>query len=480
MTKKFTAFILGIMATVGGIFPSTVFDISASAEETGNLEYTEVLEDLETDEKFDTVNYPKKTSDYSLSVIQIAESVNDELFLYVYQPSDAVKELTATKVLFSTAINENFSPQLYDLTLVHTDGVFDKYKVEDFTVKEDAVRYYSIVRLQRTFDTDIDTPSGTDNEIVEVSEEVGQLWTACTIDGKVTYDYIYTETIEITDKWTGFLRYHDGFKLYIGACDSWFIAFNTDKRIEKLTGATVGYTARTYGKYVYLNQDKQGSVEYGEPKYASVDLSDMDTVKTEADGLFGKTYKWNRIESVETFEKETTLTDEAKKQLEGKQWVLRFLETEYTQSLPSNGLIYKTGTEVGEETILRLQFETAGNSYNLGVVDNEQTPDETPDNKPDIDTTLDEMKAFLKMCKELWAWLKSNWKWLAIAAVALIVGVPLIIAFLPSIIRFVVLCGKGLIKLLWWLVIGIAFVIASPVLLLIWIIKGFISLFKKE
>ena len=103
---------------------------------------------------------------------------------------------------------------------------------------------------------------------------------------------------------------------------------------------------------------------------------------------------------------------------------------------------------------------------------------------PDVDPapypTVDEVKTFIQMLMEIWAWLKANWKWLAIAAVALIVGVPLIIAFLPSIIRFVVWCGKGLIKLLWWLVIGIAFVIASPVLLLIWIIKGFISLFKKE
>ena len=42
------------------------------------------------------------------------------------------------------------------------------------------------------------------------------------------------ETITITDKFVGFVRYKDGFKLYVGACDSHFVAFNTDKPIDKL------------------------------------------------------------------------------------------------------------------------------------------------------------------------------------------------------------------------------------------------------
>ena len=41
------------------------------------------------------------------------------------------------------------------------------------------------------------------------------------------------ETITITDKFVGFVRYKDGFKLYVGACDSHFVAFNTDKPIRQ-------------------------------------------------------------------------------------------------------------------------------------------------------------------------------------------------------------------------------------------------------
>ena len=148
----FIKFLLTVAMT--GVFP--VVAITAKAEETENIQYTSVVKDLQKDESFNVEAYPSNAEDYSMQVIQIAESVNKELFLYVYQPSDEVKELTATKVSLSTAINENFYPLLYDLTLISTEGVFDKYKVEGLTVKDDAVRYYSIVRLQRDFDETIE------------------------------------------------------------------------------------------------------------------------------------------------------------------------------------------------------------------------------------------------------------------------------------------------------------------------------------
>lgn len=442
---KFKIFIRILLTlAITGLLP--VVAVTAKAEEINDKQYTSVLADLQKDDSFNIEEYPSKLNEYSMQVIQISESANKELFVYVYQPSDAVKELTATKVSISTAINESFYPELYNLTLINSEGVFDKYKVEGLTVKEDAVRYYSIIRLQRAFDTEIDEPSGTDNEIEEVSEEVGQLWTACTVDGQVTYQYVYEETIEVTDKWTGVVRYNDGFKLHIGACDSWFIAFNTEKRIDKLKEATVGYTARTYEKYFHTNQDKQGSVEYDEPKYASVDLSDIDKVNYEADGLFGKTYEWSRIESVETFKNDTALTDEAKENLKGKQWVLRFLETKYSKTYPLGGVMYTTGTEVAEETILRLKFETKGKVYNLGVIDNEQTPDNKPDGGSKTTETPDWIERLLK-------WLKAHPKETIIIVLAIIICLPIVISLLPS-----------LIKLLFYVVL-------SPLLLLKWLGK---------
>ena len=437
----FIKFLLTVAMT--GVF--SVVAITAKAEETENIQYTSVVKDLQKDESFNVEAYPSNAEDYSMQVIQMAESVNKELFLYVYQPSDEVKELTATKVSLSTAINENFYPLLYDLTLISTEGVFDKYKVEGLTVKDDAVRYYSIVRLQRDFDETIDKPSETDNEIIEVSEEVGQLWTACTIDGKVSYQCIAEETIEVTDKWTGFVRYNDGFKLHIGACDSWFIAFNTEKRIDKLMEATIGYSAREYEQYRQISE-AQPSKYYGEPKFATVDLSDIDKVNYETDGLFGKTYEWSRIESVETFKNDTALTDEAKENLKGKQWVLRFLETKYSKTYPLGGVIYTIGTEVAEETILRLKFETNGKVYNLGVVDNELTPDTIPDGGSQIAETPDWVERLLE-------WIKTHPKEALIILLAIIICLPIVILLLPS-----------LIKLLFY-------VLLSPILLLNWLGK---------
>lgn len=437
----FIKFLLTVAMT--GVFP--VVAITAKAEETENIQYTSVVKDLQKDESFNVEAYPSVANDYALEVIQIAESVNKELFLYVYQPSDEVKELTATKVSLSTAINENFYPLLYDLTLISTEGVFDKYKVEGLTVKEDAVRYYSIVRLQRDFDETIDKPSETDNEIIEVSEEVGQLWTACTVGDNVSYQCITEETIEITDKWTGFVRYNDGFKLHIGACDSWFIAFNTEKRIDKLMEATIGYSAREYEQYRQTSE-AQPSVYYGELKFATVDLSNIDKVNYEADGLFGKTYEWGRIESVETFKNDTALTDEAKENLKGKQWVLRFLETKYSKTYPLGGVIYTTGTEVAQETILRLKFETNGQAYNLGVVDNELTPDTIPDGGSHIAETPDWIERLLE-------WIKTHPKEALIILLAIIICLPIVISLLPS-----------LIKLLFYVVL-------SPLLFLSWLGK---------
>ena len=443
-TNFFIKFLLTVAMT--GIFP--VVAISAKAEEIEDIRYTSVVTDLQRDESFNGANYPSVANDHSLEVIQIAESENKELFVYVYQPSDEVKELTATKVVLSTAINENFYPLVYDLTLISTEGVFDKYKVERLTVKEDVVRYYSIVRIQRVYDSEIDKPLDTDNEIIEVSEEVGQLWTACTIDGNVSYECIAEETIEVKDKWTGFLRYNDGFKLHIGACDSWFIAFNTDKRIDKLKEATVSYSVRDYEQYMHTNQNQPTSISYGESKLVMVDLSDIDKVTYEADGLFGKTYKWNRIESVETFKQETALTDEAKKNLEGKEWVLRILETKFSKTYPLGGVIYSTGTEVSEETILRLKFETYGKSYNLGVVDNEQTPDREPDGGSQIAEKPDWIERLLK-------WIKTHPKEALMILLAIIICLPIVITLFPYIIKLLV------------------YVVLSPVLLINWLGKLF-------
>ena len=104
--------------------------------------YSGVLQDLQKDESFQSGNYPLNGQDYSLRLIQVAESAEKELFLYVYQPSGETKNFTASSVNISTTINDEISFLTYRLQKVDSSGTLYKYKVQNFTVKTEPTRYY--------------------------------------------------------------------------------------------------------------------------------------------------------------------------------------------------------------------------------------------------------------------------------------------------------------------------------------------------
>ena len=80
---------------------------------TTEITYSDVLDDLKKDETFDTGKYPVDENDYTLRIIQIAESTAKELYVYVYRPCEATKDLLATSINLSIPkINETIkSPQ---------------------------------------------------------------------------------------------------------------------------------------------------------------------------------------------------------------------------------------------------------------------------------------------------------------------------------------------------------------------------------
>ncbi len=380
---------------------------------------SEVISELEFDKNFSVELYPSVNNDFSFQVLTIAESSDKSLFLYVYQPSHFVKDLIATSVNISTGINDNLSYKNYKLELISTEGVFDKYLVKDFSVKDDALRYYDISSIFRVFDSEIDNSADNKNDINEVSFEIGKLFTASTVEGKVTYTCVETETIVISDKYVGFVRYSNGFWLYADKCDSHYVAFSTEKQIERLMEADVYYVSRAYSKYLSLIGGS--SEEYGDPEEHYVSLIYSDVVSNPADKLFGKEYQWNRIESVSDFISKEDLTDETKDALSGKDWVLRFCETEY-RYMSGTGSSLTQSTLISEVTILRLKFETEGKVYNLGVVDNKQSGDLTvPDN-----TNTNEIE-FPDLSKADWL------KW-----IGLIVIVFLLLPLLPFIVKVIV------------------------------------------
>ena len=249
--------------------------------------YSGVLDDLKKDSSFDASNYPSKVDDNSIHIVQIAESVDKELFVYAYQPSGKSKDFRASSINISTTINEAISFFNYKLEYLNSSGVFYKYKVKDLIVKSDGVRYYAISSIYRPFDSSVDNQASGDNTISEVPYAVNKQYAFGEINGKPYVNCVDIETIIITDKFVGFVRYSDGFKLYTGACDSHFVAFNTDKPIDKLLEADVYYTSQEYSKVTAPFVGEKNA--FGEKKDNYAYLKYTDKVEHNGGGLFAGT-----------------------------------------------------------------------------------------------------------------------------------------------------------------------------------------------
>ena len=341
------------------VFLTGAQSFSAVAAEE-NKTASGVIEDLSKDVSFNTENYPSNAKDYSLSVMQLAESTDKELFIYVYQPSE--DKVRASSINISTTINDEISFFNYPLELLNFEGTLFKYKVMNFEVKKDPVRYYAISSIYRPFDASIGDKKSGNNTINEVNYAVNRQYCFGEINGKPYVNCIDIETIVVTDKFVGFVRYKDGFKLYVGACDSHFVAFNTDKPIDKLLEADVYYTTQEYSSsWAALVGEKE---TFGDKADKCAYLKYTDKVEHAGGGWFAGTYKWDRIQTIDDFIKgenreniyhgavldvkiSSKLTDEALTELKGKKWVLRFAETNY--SLSSN---YTTGATFESYTLV--------------------------------------------------------------------------------------------------------------------------------
>lgn len=419
------------------------FPVTAKAE---NIVYSDVLEDLSKDESFDTNNYPQVADDYSLQVIQLAESEDRELFVYVYQPSGTTKNYTASSINISTTINDDISYYNYKLTRLSSGGTLYKYLVQNFTVKTDTTRYYAISSIYRPFNEDEDEQASNGNTVTEVNFEVAKQYCFSTINGNPYVSVVDIETIVVTDKFVGFVRYDDGFKLCTTACDSHFVAFSTDKDMDKLLEADVYYTSQTYYRSYVILVGVEETFGDKEDNYAY--LTYTDAVEHTGNGLFAGTYTWERIQTVEEFIEDTEnytnvytgavlnvskgniIDDDAKAELETKEWVLRFAETDYTL-IVGDGSNYTHSTLVGDVTILRLKFETAGVVYNLGVIDNKQTGSGAPINKTTVNVEV-----------------TKSGKWI-LALLALVLLVVLLWPLMPLILKaiwFVVSAPYKLVK----------------------------------
>lgn len=460
MKKLVLLLMLFVYVCIGCGFSTTAFAESS---------FSSVLEDLEQDPSFNAGNYPMRSSDKSLQVIQVAESTDDKLLIYVYQPSGPALNLVADSINMSTRPRNSLSDiRNYKLKLASKSGTLYKYIVEDFTVQDLEIRYYTITTIFRAFDKDLDDPIAGDNTVTYVEYPVGKEYTFGMLNGEYYVRVSDIETIEVTSKFVGFVRYRDGFNLYLdGACDSHFVAFNTDKKIDHLLEAEVYYTCQEYG---YTDSIITGKEErFDEKVEKHVLLKHDEDVDYTGGGLFAPSYSWERIQSIDEFISSvdvkqtvysgavldisvaTKLTDQALKSLQGKQWVLRFAETSYAYATTS-GLTSSNSTLVGDVSILRLKFETDGLVYNLGVVDNMQTGSKDPSNDTDIDV---DVKNWWQLFLD---WMNGQpwWVW-ALIIVGVLGALSAFIKPVGEVVLFVL-------NLVWWIV-------SAPFRLVVWIVQ---------
>ena len=425
--KKYLSFL--IIFFVGICFSFSISHVNVNASINAN--YTDVLDDLQKDSNFNISKYPIIHPDYMyeinndlisdndqlhMEVIQIAESSSDELYIYVYQPCDPYIELYATSILLSdeySANGQDIYPNIFDLELVSTYNQFDKYVVKNYEVSDETYRYYNLVTLYRSFNSDIDVLlDGTETENTEKGMEIGQQWSCYYLNNKLVYEKGTFETIEIEINYTGHFEFSSGIKWgnLVGAFDyghSWFIAFSTDEYvIEHIYDADLVYrerTARTYWQS-FVGEE----TTYGEwSDNIKITLTDHDEpVIYDGGGLFSKEYSWNRISSSSDFIKnaekqDIKINDECKIKVQESQWVFSFKETELNFS--SGDGWYRTNfTDIDKVTIIRLHFiDNTGPKYNLGVVSDRVNPDNKADGNGtgiDIDIEDDLKKLFLIIC----------------------------------------------------------------------------------
>ena len=372
----FLCIVLMLLAIIS-CFVGVSYDVFAATQGSS------VLDDLGKDRAFNASAYPKKRDDYSLKVIHLAESTSGELFLYVYQPSCDDRTI-ATTVSIAEEMNnaDDFSPILYGLELMDSDGVFYKYKVTNYKVSSASERFYNVIMIQRPFISGVDSNTDSGTTIDRKAFAVGQYWQVKTEDDSVTYEMLEVDVVQIIKPFVSRIRKNKEVSSNSYFQDNYYVAFSTDRNIEKLLSATVSYRTRDY---FYENNSflDIGSTIFNEnTDFSNERFSDKDIYCDEAIeldnqhklfGIFdiGNKYSWQRIQSAADFVANAGASAADNEEVKKLQWVLMFDEVSVYR-YQSSGTIITTCEEAGQVidqvTILRLEFVEDGVTYNLGTV----------------------------------------------------------------------------------------------------------------
>ena len=404
--RYIVAALIFVMLFIGLASGRTQF-ASASASS-----FSDVLDDLNRDRNFNYEDFPPDTGDYSLQVKQIAESEQGELLIYVYQPA-CRKDLLASSINIARELDnsENLKFKNYSLDYLNSAGTLFKYRVMNFELLSDTVRYYNISTILRPYKTEVDGEPAEGQDISEVPNKVAQIWTVETVGDTVTYMQLTSEVIEITQKIVGYCAYDDGMQLDWGKMEgitkAYFVAFDTDRPIDKLISADLSfYATRIYCKVCANSNhsDHKLLYDFHDPEYIDfgtgvynhtpLTITHKQKFSNQGGGNWrpANTYTWDRIRTTKSFisdskNKGYQLLNGWEEELNETKWVLNFYEAQDKYKLNNvwwsfiPGISQIKGVSDGDcelnnvydVQVLRLEFETDGKPYNLGVVDNKQS-----------------------------------------------------------------------------------------------------------
>jgi len=355
-------------------------------------DYSDVLSDLKLNEDFDETNYLAYTLDefnnvnsdgkpfndvQFMSVITIAESSNKELYIYVYNPTYADLGINARKISMSNEKREGYEAKgliVYDLQLLSTNGVFQKYKLKNYIISSETDRYYNFVSLYR--DTSNDVDSIIDDTITNfAAEKVGKQFVFYKLNGNYICECLDFEVLEIKVLLNDFFEIENGFtlgSLFLGVLGSgktlraYYVVFDIDDYIvDYIIDADLEFRLVREYHYVEVIDDN-----------ISVYLSNTDSVTYKPKGLSTGTYEWNRITKSKLYHDDLVaqgvhFNDDVATLLKENHFVFSYYE--YGQP---NYSLWSYYTD--EVTILRIHFVSEGEHYNLGVVTDITSPDNNP------------------------------------------------------------------------------------------------------
>lgn len=418
IAKRITMFfcLLALVITTMGGELFSAFAVKASAATT--YEYTSVYDDLKgvlDPKSFGTVADASDPSYYSIQLLTIAEGEYGELFVYLYQPGGEYAEQRASHISIcqDTHPDGDKKFQVYSLEYINNDLTLYKYRVISFNLKSSSTRYYEISNILRPWIEGVDQGAPEDNEISEKGFAVGKQFVFTTdSDGNVTSVMEDVDYIEITNKFVGFIRYKETYlPSFVGGAggddgiDSHFVAFSTDKKIDKLLDADIYYKQRDFDEQGSGFSHSGGWKSEVQTKYKYLDY-EQKGVYTPS-GFFAEDKIWDRIQKTSDFlknnyddtskywglfsfpgfdadeDEDIKFTADAKAELSQTEHILFFEETPYVNYSDggfSSGYYsyHNVFSRIGDVMILRLKFETAGVTYDLGVVDNMQTGSDSP------------------------------------------------------------------------------------------------------